>query len=70
MNKIYTVNPLYTGIRYNDKTRYNDNLNGKKSLPQGEMDYLRNLTMLYLIFQETHVVDNFIIKCFIDTFLE
>ena len=21
-----TVNPLYTDIRYNDKTRYNDNL--------------------------------------------
>ena len=25
---IYTVNPLYTYIWYNDKTCYNDNLNG------------------------------------------
>ena len=25
---LYTVKPLYTVIRYNDKTRYNDNLNG------------------------------------------
>ena len=24
----YTVKPLYTDIRYNDKIRYNDNLNG------------------------------------------
>ena len=23
-----TVNRIYTDIRYNDKTRYNDNLNG------------------------------------------
>ena len=23
-----TVKPLYTSIRYNDKIRYNDNLNG------------------------------------------
>ena len=25
---LYTVNPLYTDIRYNDKTRYNDSLDG------------------------------------------
>ena len=26
----YTVNPLYTDTRYNDKIRYNDNLNVTK----------------------------------------
>ena len=25
---IITIKPLYTDIRYNDKIRYNDNLNG------------------------------------------
>ena len=29
---LYTVKPLYTDIRYNDKTRYNDNLNGTNTL--------------------------------------
>ena len=29
-NKMLTVNPLYTDIRYNDKIRYNDNLNVTK----------------------------------------
>ena len=28
--KRYTVNPLYTDARYNDKIRYNDNLNVTK----------------------------------------
>ena len=29
---LYTVNPLYSDIRYNDKTRYNDILNGTNPL--------------------------------------
>ena len=31
-----TVNPLYTDTRYNDKTRYNDNLNVTKTPLQGD----------------------------------
>ena len=29
-----TVNPLYSDIRYNDKTRYNDNLKGTNPQPK------------------------------------
>ena len=50
MNSDYTVNPLYTDIRYNDKTRINGSLNGTKLL-------LKVKRILYLIFQETYVVD-------------
>ena len=51
-----TVNPLYTDIRYKDKIRYYDNLNGLElSLRRWQLIryYARPL---YLILQETYVL--------------
>ena len=48
-----TVRTLYTNIRYNNKISYNDS----DSLAQGEADNKRYLRILYLILQETYVVD-------------
>ena len=50
------ISPLYTDIRYNDQTRYNDKLNGTDSWPKIDrlMERFKNI---YLILQETNVVD-------------
>ena len=52
-----TVNRLYTDIRHNDKTRFNDNWNGTTPSLKAETDYWRNEIILYLTFQETYIVD-------------
>ena len=56
-NRHITVKPLYTDIQYNDKTHYNNNLNGTNPFAEDEMDYWRNYWILYLILQETYVAD-------------
>ena len=48
----YSVNPLYTDTRCNDKIRYNDNLTGTKFAQEVVGNYAR---ILYLL-QETYVL--------------
>ena len=53
----YTLNALYTNVRYNNKTYYNDNLNERESLAEDEMNYWRYKRTLYLTHQETYILD-------------
>ena len=52
-----TVNPLYTDTRYNDKIRYNDNLNVTKIFAQEVTVNEKLCKNIALEFQATYVLD-------------
>ena len=54
-----TVNPLDTNIPHNNKTCYNHNLNGIELLALDEAQNHRQSRILYLILQESFVMDTF-----------